>query len=146
MPRPTRSYGRPGTEVFPADWAASHRPVAEGTMLGTAALRHPGSTQAWDDELEQNVEVPLPAYATVACRVQALATQARPVVTAGDREVVAQYLVTVPADTGDGELDELDLVTLTGTGDALLDGRTLTVAQVVLGTERFERDLFCTLD
>lgn len=144
--RPTRAQGRPGTPVIPATWAASHRPVVDRTMNGTAALRHPGTTQTWDDELEQNVEAPLDPFATVSCRVQALATQARPVVTAGDREVVAQYLVVVPASTGTSELLELDLVTLTDTGDPLLDGRTLTVAQVVYGTERFERDLFCTLD
>ncbi|GAW54742.1 DUF6093 family protein [Nocardioides sp. PD653] len=142
--RPTRSQGRPGTPVVPVDWAASHRPVAEATMLGTCSLRHPGTTEDWSDELEQMVEVPLAPYAAdTPCRVQALATQARPVVTAGDREVVAQYLVTVPAHLFPYELD---LVTVTGSGDALLDDQTLLVVQVVRGTERFERDMFCSLD
>lgn len=143
MTRPRQAQGRPGTAVLPQ--LAGLAPVADRTMSGTASLRHPGTVQDWSDAQQQNVEVPLPPYATVSCRVQALGTQARPVVTAGDREVIAQYLVVVPASTASGELVELDLVTLSDTGDGLLDGRTLLVAQVVHGTERAERDLFCTL-
>lgn len=142
--RPRRAYGRPGTPVIPAGWAEGHSPVAAGTMTAACSLRHPGTTQKWSDELEQNVEVPLAPYYADRCRVQALATQARPVVVAGDREMVAQYLVTV--ELGVEEPAELDLVTVTGSGDPVLEGRTLTVVQVVRGSLLVERDLFCTLD
>ena len=144
--RPRRAQGRPGTAVIPAGWAVSHRPVVEKTQATAITLRHPGTTQEWSQELEQNVEVPLDPYFTGTARVQALATQARPIVTVGDREVVAQYLVTIPVDTGAAEPAELDLVAVSDSGDPALDGRTLLVAQVVRGSLLFERDLFCTLD
>lgn len=143
MPRPQRSYGRPGTAVIPAGWAAGLAPVADGTRTAACSLRRPGTAQAWSEELQQNVEVPLPAYWTGTVRVQALATQARPVVVVGDREVVAQYLVTAPAAV---DPDELDLLALSDTGDPALDGATLTVLQVVRGSLLVERDMFCTLD
>lgn len=112
-------------------------------MTVPGSLRHPGTTQVWSDALEQNVEAPFPAFWQGNVRVQALATQARPTATVGDREVVAQYLVTVPATVVP---DELDLLTLGDTGDPALDHRTLEVVQVVRGSLLLERDLFCTLD
>ncbi len=143
MTRPRRSYGRPGTAVIPADWATGLRPVAEGTMTASAAIRHPGTTQAWSDEAEQNVDTPNAAYYTGTARVQVLSTQARPIITVGDREVVAQYLVTVPATV---DPTELDLVTVTDSGDPALDDQTLLVGQVARGSLLVERDLFCALD
>lgn len=143
MVRPQRAYGRPGTTVIPPGWAQGLRPVAEGTQTAVVEIRHPGTRQAWSDQLEQNVEVPNAAYYTDTARVQALGTQARPVVAVGDREVIAQYLVTVPAAVTP---TELDLVTVTSSGDAALDGRTLLVVQVARGSLIVERDLFCTLD
>lgn len=132
--------------VIPADWAAHHRPAAEGTMLGRVALREPGSLgEEWSDELEQNVAIPKPAYATnVPARIQALAGQARVIQLAEDTEVVADYLVVIPADQD--VVDGGHLVDVTATGDPALTGRSLRVEKVVHGTERFERDLFCTLD
>lgn len=90
------------------------------------------------------VSVPHDPYATgVSCRVQALAGQARVASTADDDETVADYLLVVPIGVDDARIG--DLATLTSTGDVALDGVVLRVVQVVLGTERFERDLFCTL-
>lgn len=141
MPRPVQAQGRPGTPVVPQ--MAGVQSAADRTRSAAASLRHPGTTQTYSDELEQNVETPLAAYWTGTVRVQSLYTQARPVVVVGDREVVAQYLVTAPVAVVP---DELDLVTLTDSGDPALDGRTLTVLQVVRGSLPVERDLFCTLD
>jgi hypothetical protein len=131
--------------VISAGWAAAHQPVAEGTMRGRVALREPGSSgEEWSDELEQNVAVPLPAYATdVLARIQALAGQARIIQFAGDEEVTADYLVTVPAAR---VVVGGHLVDVTGADDPDLVGRTLRVEKAVRGTERFSRDLFCTLD
>lgn len=142
MPRERRSQGRPGTAVIPARWAESHRPVADKTMTATAAVRKPGTVQAWSDVEQQNVTVPKVPYYTGPCRVQALATQAREVVVAADDETVASYLITLTAAT---ELAESDLVRVTDSGDPLLDGHSLRILQVVTGSLRFERDLFCTL-
>lgn len=141
MPRPTRSYGRPGTAVIPAAWAASHRPVADGTMTAHAEVRQPGTVQAWSAASEQMVAAPRDPYYTGRCRVQALATQAHTVVVAADPEVVASYLVTVSAAAAPAEGD---LVTVTDSGDDLLDDRTLLVVQVTTGSQVVERDLFCT--
>lgn len=129
--------------MIPPGWTAGLAPVAAKSQTATVALRKPGTEQGWDDVLEQNVEVPKTPYATVGARVQVLATQARPVYTVGDREVVAQYLVTVPVTVAP---DELDLVDVVESGDPALDGRTLLVAQVGRGSVLIERDLFCTLD
>lgn len=143
MPRPRRSYGRPGTQVIPADWAASHRPVAEKTLRdATVELRHPGSTQEWSDAAQEMVEVPNAAYWTGSARIQVLATRDQVTVTAGDREVTLRYLVAVQADVAP---DVDDLVTVTVVDDAHLQGRSLLVAQVTTGSLRFERDLFCAL-
>jgi hypothetical protein len=131
-------------QVIPADWEASHRVVAEGAMRGRVALREPGTTQEWSDEDEAMVATPLPAYATdVPARIQALAGQARVVQLAGDEEVIADYLVTIPAArvVAGGQL-----VDVTTSDDPDLTGRTLRVETAVRGTERFQRDLFCTLD
>lgn len=130
--------------VIPADWETSHRVVAEGTMRGRVALREPGTQQVWSPVLEQNTAVPKDPYATdVPARVLALSGQARVIQLADDTEVIADYLVTVPASrvvaTG-------HLVDVTACTDADLTGRALRVEKVVRGTERFERDLFCTLD
>lgn len=140
--RPTQSQGRPGTPVIPAGWEAGHRPVVEGTLTATASLRKPGTQQSWDPDLEQMVAVPLAPYATGAARVQALRGEARNITLADDTQVLADYLIVVPASVAPATGD---LVTVTASGDPLLDGRVFVIHQVALGTERFERDLFCTL-
>lgn len=143
MPRPTRSHGRPGTQVFPTDWATSHRPVAEKTMCdATVQLRHPGTEQDWSDAAGQMVEVPLPPYYDGPARIQALATRDQTTITAGDRVVTIRYLVVVPADV-DPTVD--DLVTVTVVDDVHLEDRSLLVAQVTAGSLRWERDLGCVL-
>jgi hypothetical protein len=149
MPRPTRAHGRPGTEVIPTGWAADHRPVLAGTRRGDLALRKPGTTQAWSDADQAMVSIPLPVHFTGTCRVQAIDTQARERVVAGDPETTVDYLITTdinPADTPDTSPAQGDLATVTDTGDPLLDGRVFRVTRVGTGTELFERYLFCTLN
>lgn len=144
MPRPRHAQGRPATRVIPDDWETTHRPVVEKTLTATAALRHPGTASQWDPATRQNRETPQAPYWTGPARVQALRTgSARTVVTVGDREVAPDYLLVVPAlVTG---VTDGDRVRITGSGDPMLDGHDLLVAHAATGTERFERDLFCTL-
>lgn len=139
-------HGRPGTEVIPADWATDHRPVLAGTRRGTLTVRADATTQTWDADTEQNVTVPVSPHFIGTCRVQALGNQARDRDVAGDRETLADYLITTEVTTGDEQPLEQQIATVTGTGDPLLDGQTLRILQVVRGTELFERYLFCTLD
>lgn len=149
MPRPTRAQGRPGAAVIPTGWVAGHQPAVNKTMTAACTLRQPGTRQSWDAEAEQNLAVPNDPYYEGGARVQALATQAREVPVADDPTTVAQYLVVVDAAAGvSGDRvgpAEGDLVTVAGSGDPLLDGQELRVVQVVMGSLRFERDLFCVL-
>ena len=107
-----------------------------------ATLRQPGTDQAWDTDRADGPVPKTPYAVDQPCRVQALARRPATSQRADDTETVADYLVVVPA-----ELDpaEQDLVAVTGTDDPLLDGRRLEVQQVVRGSIRLERDLFCTL-
>ncbi|MDN4173922.1 DUF6093 family protein [Nocardioides sp. SOB77] len=141
MPRRLHT-GRPGTRALPAGWAAAQQPVVETTMLdATVALREPGTTQDWSEADQENVATAKPAYWTGGARIQALAA-GRTVVTADDPEATADYLISVSAAVAP---IETHLLTVTASSDPALTGRTFTVDQVVRGSHRFERDLFCTL-
>jgi hypothetical protein len=136
--------GRPGTRVIPTDWEATNRPAVEATMTATIAWRIPGGTKGpFDEDTGTYPTVPNTPYTTVPCRVQAMATMARRVENAEQAMTVAGYLVTVPAATTGIRVGHLGHVT--GTGDPDLDGHDLHVDDVVRGSLRFERDLFCTL-
>lgn len=132
-------------QVIPDDWTSHHTTVVLGMLRGLVSIREPGSDgETWSDEKEQMVAVPKTPYATaVAARVLALSGQARVLQLADDTEVVADYLVVIPADqvVAGGHLVEV-----TDSEDPSLNGRTLRVEKVAMGTERFARDLFCTLD
>lgn len=143
MTRPVRAQGRPGTEVIPSRWEAEHRPVVEKTMTAAVQIRLPGSTQTWNPSTKRNDLTPIAPYFTGAARIQALTAQARRITTGDDAELVADYLVVVPASVDTAAQGHL--VTVVASGDTGLDGRVLLVQQVEYGTERFERDLFCTL-
>lgn len=141
-PRPQHT-GRPGSRVIPTDWHVAPAAVLATTRRGVVSLRHAGFTQEWSDAEEAMVSVPLAPYAAdVSARVQALTGQGQRVVVAEDPELVVDYLVVV--DAAVDAVVEGDLVTVTSSGDAALDGVDLRVARVARGTERFERDLFCT--
>lgn len=145
MPRPTRSYGRPGTPVIPADWQESHAPVAQGTMTATVSLRKPGSTTVFDEATGQTEYTPLTPYATAQpARIQAYRATAidRAKDVADETVRVTGYLVSVPWDNAP---DEGDIVDVTASKDGDLAGRSLVVIDVVRGSLRFTRDLFCTL-
>lgn len=144
MPRPRQAHGRPGTRVIPKNWGSSHAPVMEKTMTdATCELREPGTEQVWDDPSGQMVQVPKVAYYIGGCQVQALTNDARVSVQAEDPESVANYLVTVPAIVG--QVRGGHLLKVTTCDDPALTDRVLVVRDVVRGSHRFERDLFCTL-
>lgn len=133
------------SQVVHPDWQTHHAPVAVGTMPGTVSLRDPAADVdgGWDPATEQTVSTPAAPYFLGPCRVLALNGQAANMVQAGDPEVVADYLLTVPRAVT--TVVEGHQATVTATGDPTLDGRRLRVERVARGTHRFERDLFCTL-
>lgn len=144
-PRPRQATGRPGIPVIPADWEAAHRVVMGGTLRAQVQLRHPGTRSEWSDTSEQMEQVPHEPYATVPARIQSLTGEARVVITAQDVEVVADYLVVIPVTAGPqiGDLVEV----ADAADDATLEAMAGLVLQVVhapIGSELWERDLYCT--
>jgi hypothetical protein len=131
-------------QVIPPGWGAHHRAVVAGSWNGAVTITGaPPGTSHWDDDLEQNVADPGPTVYNGPARVQALAGQGRTVVLADDTEVLVDYLVVVPHDVP--AVAGHRLVVTDGHDDPLLEAQPLTVRQVVMGTERFERDLMCTI-
>lgn len=146
--RAQRAYGRPGTAVIPPNWGASHAPVADGTRNAVVTLRRP-STMAWDESANdgKGATVPTPgaAYASnVTARIQALITRSDNDAESAEETITAPpYLVTLGHEQPCREGDEIEVTACVG--DALLVDRFLRVDHVVLGTERVERDVLCTL-
>jgi hypothetical protein len=139
-----QSTGRAGTAVIPATWETAHRVVLERTMRGRVSLRVPGPTQTWSDADQENNTTPIPPYATdVPARVLQLNGEAKVIRTGEDTELVVDFLVAVSADRDDVATGHL--VQVTDATDALLVGTTLSVQHVGVGTERFERDLYCNV-
>lgn len=134
----------PNTRVIPPGWAAHHRPVVAGSWNGAVKVTGPPpGTSHWDDAAEQNVADPGATVYEGPARVQALAGQGRTIVLADDSEVLVDYLVVVPAEVTAEAGHTIEVTD--GHDDALLEDQTLRIRQVVMGTERFERDLFCQI-
>ena len=141
--------GLPGTRVIPERWEQHHRSALVSSMTGRCRVIRPGAPGGYPDftPTEDTVLV------ETVCRVQ---QQNR----AGREDAQGQlvdtrdYLVTLPADAwpaGTVVDDTGPIVVVTGyeaghAGDADLVGRRLRVEQVLHGTLRFERDLYCTID
>lgn len=148
--RPQQALGRPGTVVIPAGWQEAHGVVAGKTMTATVSLRRPGATTKTFNTTTRRTEyTDAAAYATdQAARIQAQTTRG---VKPGEEQAeetlqVAGYLVTLAFDrTVDQEPATGDFVDVTASSDPLLTGRSLQIHDVVRGSLRFERDLFCTL-
>lgn len=146
MPRPQHAQGRPATRVIPDDWNTTHGPVVEKGMRGLCALRSPVTVQEWDGAEMQTV--PAAPYWTGGCRIQNLTVTTPAVVAVEDREFVADYLVVIPLDVDVSTGDLVDVLAQpeeVAGADAGLSGLVLQVEVVMHGTERFERDLLCTI-
>lgn len=128
--------------------------VAASTFPDVVSLRVPGgSGTAWNDTTHRTEVTPFAPFASgVAARIQPIGGAAgnEPAV-ADDQVTVAGYRVSLPL-TADG-VDELvvdgeqnTLIDVTDSPDPLLIGKTLRVTDLVRGSHRFERVLFCTLN
>jgi hypothetical protein len=136
--------------AVPASWGRDHAPVAATTRNATVTLSHAGTvgdnTDGWSSDARATTPTPDTPYATgTTARIQALTSlRAGSVLAAEESVVEGRYLVTVdldlPARVGD------EVVVTQCPGDVqLLQGESLRVDQVIAGTDRAERDLFCTL-
>lgn len=152
MTRRRLHYGRKGGRkpfsrwaVVPHGWDDNHRPVVEGTWTARVELRHPAvaTITSWNAATEQTETTPNPPYFEGWARVQRTAGQGANPQVADDPEPVSTYLVALDADV---ETEAGDIVTVLLSGDAILDAQPLYVTHVAVGSLRFERDLYCSLN
>ncbi len=133
----------PGTRLIHPAWAEHHTPVAAGAMTATCEIRDPATaTTSFDRATGQTLAVPGPAVYAGPCRVQALSRREQQVDAAGQDVTAPPYMVELLPDAA--EVGEGWPVLVTACqDDPQLPGRTLTVKQVVYGTQRWTRVLFC---
>ena len=133
------------TRVIHANWAAHHRPVAQGAMTAECTISSLGTLSGWDPVTGPTPALPPVVLYTGPCRVQSRVARAGEADAAGQPVTRRPYLVAIPAVSADIPVTarvHMDACT----GDTHLVGKTLTVGDVVYAAERFERDLTCTLD
>ena len=138
------------TTIIPPDWETHHRPVAVSTMTGLCRVIRPGQPGSYPG-FEAAPETVL---VETVCRVQQQQNRAARGDSQGQLVDSRDYLVTIPANawpTGTVVDDTGPILVVDGylpghAGDPDLVGRHLHVEQVLHGTLRFERDLYCTVD
>lgn len=137
-------YGRPGTEVIPTGWQATHAPVITGTLDCTITIGPAGTAAAWNPDTEQTETAgAAPVYSGPAAI--AVITDTAKVVDAVDEQTpVRRYEITLPVATAGIEAGHL--VTVDASSDLMLTDATLTVATAERGGRRFSRVLQATLN
>lgn len=134
--------GRPGTQVIPDGWEATHAAVIATTFDCTITIGTLGGKPAWNDETEQ-METPLsdPVYSGPASLAPVTDT-ARLLDVVGDQVPVGRYEVTLAHDAAG--ITDKHVVHVVTSPDPLLAGRTLTDIATARG-RRFSRVLQATL-
>ena len=132
------------TTIIPAGWSQHHQPVVVGAMNATVTITDPARTTPGEwNPYEQVYDPPTPHVVATdqPARIQRLLsdTQDRQ---AGQELTTRRYLVQLPADVPDIEVDHQVHVTACPNDPHLL-GHALTVLDVQHGSERFTRDLTC---
>lgn len=139
----------PGTRVISPAWSQHHAPVAAGGMNATVTVTDPNTaTSTWNPDTESQDWTPGPAVYDGPARVQAVdtvsqSTQATQDVT--ERRYLIQLLMDAPHFEQGWTVqvtecsNDADLVAATHT-------RAMVVIDVQHGSERFTRDLICTLN
>jgi hypothetical protein len=136
--------------AVPVEWGRNHTAVLAGTRNATGTLRRPtvDDDDGWGESgsRETTPAAGVPYAEQITARIQSLITHRSDAqrVVAEEDILTASYLVTVDYEL---DVDEGHTFTVeTCPGDPAMVGRVFLVEHVVLGTERFERDLFCNLD
>lgn len=121
------------------------RPPMAAQRTAVVSLIDPAdSTTAWDDEDEVTRTTPATPYADSVTATIAEAAKSSRVEVAEEIVRIAPYLVTVHRDI-EARAGHLVKV-ITAPGDSLLQGRQLRVEHVVLGSQRLQRQLYCSID
>ncbi|MFI8595873.1 DUF6093 family protein [Rothia koreensis] len=133
-------------KVFHPQWSTHHQPTAAGTMTGVCRV--------WDRSAGPPIGLDGPGPNVlqahgVPCRVQELHSLGDSTGQAAGQEITQRrYLVTVPIDTpvwfkAGARGHQIEITRVTQGGDPMLKGRRFDVAQVLTGSEAWERDLIC---
>lgn len=145
MPRPV-GHGRPGTPVFPPDWAETVASVVDRTHESTVTIGSPTATRIWSETDRRTVTTaPEPAYDGPATLRPASENDGATVQTAAEEPVaVALYEVALPHPTTGIKAGHV--VHISSSPDATLVGRTLTVEHVEGGDRHATRLIRATLN
>jgi uncharacterized protein DUF6093 len=135
--------GRRGYPGLPADWGERLSTAAGYTHTDTCTISAPGQEGVFNPDTGEYDVTPGAIRYSGKCRVAPLnAADSQTLVTEQNLPGV-KYLVAV--DYSVANVQVRDVVTITS-GDPQLVGQKLYVAQVRAGSQRVQRDLYCTDD
>lgn len=139
--------GRPGTQVIPTDWGASHAGVIDRAVASASTVRigTPGGASAWNEGLGRTVTQPANPVYVGAAELMAVSDTARALTVVEDPVKSRVYDVTLPYAAS--ALIEAEMVVTVDVGDPdpQLAGRTLRVHAIERGSRRFSRVLLAVL-
>lgn len=142
MPRPRRSYGRPGTKVFPTRWAAEHGDVIASTYESMVRIGPLGVPVRGEDGRTRT-----PPGVMVYSGAASITPSADGAVAASVVDTPAStrtYEVKLPAEVAGIDTDH-HLLWVEESPDPDLEGARLTIQSVERGDRRFSRVLQTTL-
>ena len=136
----------PSTEPIPDNWSAVHQPFASATLTGRIVLREPGEGGDWDPVLGVTEGEDGAVLYDGPFQAQSLARNSDSVQDAAGQAVTERdYLLVLRAEAPAAppgtrcHVEECP-------DDAEMVGKVFSVTGPVLGSRRFERDLFVKLD
>lgn len=134
----------PTTRVIHPRWSEHHQPVAEGGMTAQIEFTKPGTGSGTRNDADGSYTPPTrPVVWAGRCRVQA-DFRPRPQDLADQSTSVQRYLVAIPASATGVKYAHQGRITKCDNDPASV-GRVLFVESITIASERFERDLVCTL-
>lgn len=135
----------PNTRVIPSSWSARHQPTSAAAMTATVAVTRPGVGETYDPVTGTTIPAAATAVWSGPARIQAITSDARVQILAGQLTAPRAYYVGLPLP--DSEIVRIgDLVNITSCEDDALTGRVLRVADVAGASLVWQRDLTCTSD
>ena len=145
VPRPTRSFGRPGTSVVPPNFERDHAPVFETTRTARCRIHGPtDGVPVLNPDLGYSVAPAAPLLYEGTVRLIPLTAADRNTLVGDQDQHLASYRAAIAHDAA--RIPNGSTLVVTETNDTWLGARTLFVRNGDLGTIRFERHLLCTDD
>lgn len=136
------------TKTVPAGWSRHHASAATGGMNATVTVRRPDGAPAYNPATDDTEQPYVVLYDRGPARIQELLSS-RAADSAGQEVTGRSYLVALDALHPGADLlrladGPLEVRVDVAPNDALLGEEVLYVLDVMLGSERFERDLICS--